>query len=141
MPLVDGATTMRKKLASEAGVTEAVAVTMSGADLEFARSQRKAGGTFLGSGADVEQASVKPNIIRAGELNYAAVGGKVTRIIGQNFTGATGVTFGGTAGTAFSVIDDETVQVTTPAKAAGTYDLVVQHPDGNATRTNGVTYV
>lgn len=141
MPLVDGATTARKKLASEAGVTEAVAVTMSGADLEFARSQRKAGGTFLGSGADVDQASVKANIIRPGELNYAAAGGKVTLIIGQNFTGATGVTFGGTAGTAFSVIDDETVQVTTPAKAAGTYDLVVQHPDGNATRTNGVTYV
>lgn len=141
MPLVDGATTMRKKLASEAGVTEAAAVAMSGADLEFARSQRKAGGTFLGSGADVEQASVKANIIRPGELNYAAAGGKVTRIIGQNFTGATGVTFGGTVGTAFSVIDDETVQVTTPAKAAGTYDLVVQHPDGNATRTAGVTYV
>lgn len=141
MPLVDGATTQRKKLAAEAGVTDAASIGMTGADLEFARSQRKAGGTFLGSGADVEQASVKANIIRPGEATYAAAGGKVTRIIGQNFTGATGVTFGGTAGTAFSVIDDETIQVTTPAKGAGTYDLVVQHPDGNATKAAGVTYV
>lgn len=140
MSFVDGATTERKKLATEAGVTEAVANTMSGADLEFARSQRKAGGTYVGSGADVDQASIKPNIIRSGEPSYGIAGGKVTRIIGQNFTGATGVTFGGTAGTAFSVVDDEVIQVTTPAKAAGSYDLVVQHPDGNATRVNGSTF-
>lgn len=142
MVFADGATSERKRLAQEAGKTLAVAQTMSGADLEFARLQRQAGGSFVGSGADAEQAAVaRANIISRGESTYAAAGGKVTRIIGQGFTGATGVTFGGTAGTAFSVIDDEIIQVTTPAKAANTYDLIVLHPDGNITKAAGVVYV
>jgi len=70
-----------------------------------------------------------------------AAGGSVVLIDGDNFTGATSVTFGGTAGTAFSVINDNTIQVTTPAKAAGSYDVVVVKGAGNATLTAGVTYV
>ena len=48
----------------------------------------------------------------------------------QGADDTTGVTFGGTAGTAFTKVDDETVQVTTPAHAAGAVDVVVQDADG-----------
>ena len=67
-------------------------------------------------------------------------GGRVIRIIGAGFMGATGVTFGGTAGTVFSVVSDTLIEVTAPAKAAGAYDVVVQHPNGNATIAGGYTY-
>jgi hypothetical protein len=70
-----------------------------------------------------------------------AAGGKVFRISGDNFTGATGVTVGGTAGTVFSVVDDNTVQFTAPAKAAGSYDVVVTKAAGNGTIVSGVKYV
>lgn len=77
--------------------------------------------------------------VRVKEL--PAAGGKVILVDGDNFTGATSVTFGGTAGTAFSVKDDNTIQVTVPAKAAGSYDVVVVKGAGNGTLTAGVTYV
>jgi len=71
-----------------------------------------------------------------------AAGGTVLRVYGDNFTGATGVTFGGTSGTAFSVIDDNTIGVTAPAKTAGAYAVVVTKGVGNSNSlANGVTYV
>ncbi|MDH3457149.1 MAG: IPT/TIG domain-containing protein [Gemmatimonadota bacterium] len=45
------------------------------------------------------------------------------------------------AGTVFSVVNATTINVTTPAGAAGQVDVVVQHPGGNATLTNGFEYV
>jgi IPT/TIG domain len=60
-----------------------------------------------------------------------AAGGTVVTIKGDNLGGATGVTFGGTAGTAFSVVDDNTVKVTTPAKTAGAHAVVVADDSGN----------
>jgi hypothetical protein len=70
-----------------------------------------------------------------------AAGGTALELTGDNFTGATSVTFGGTAGTAFSVVDDNTIHVTSPAKAAGAYTVVVVKAAGNGTKTNAVTYV
>lgn len=67
-------------------------------------------------------------------------GGTVVTINGSNLTGSTGVTFGGTAGTAFSVVNDGEITVTTPAKAAGAVNVVVANPSGNGTLTNGFTY-
>lgn len=138
----DGAIAHRKGLASRAGVTLAVAQTLSGADLEFRALQREAAGVTAKTGADLTlQANLRANIIATGEVTYAAAGGKVTRIIGEGFLGATAVQFGGTPGTAFSVINDQVIQVTTPAKAAATYDLTVVHPAGNAVLVGGVVYV
>lgn len=59
-------------------------------------------------------------------------GGTVVTITGTGFTGATGVTFGGTAGTAFSVVSATEIIVTTPAHAAGPFDVVVQSPNGDS---------
>lgn len=71
----------------------------------------------------------------------AAAGGTVVVIDGTNLAGAEGVTFGGTAGTAFARVSDTRVRVTTPAKAAGAYNVVVLDDAGNVTETNGFTYV
>jgi IPT/TIG domain-containing protein len=69
-----------------------------------------------------------------------AAGGTAVVITGVNFSGATGVTFGGTAGTSFSVVNDTTINVTTPAKTAGTYDVVIADDAGNVTKTGGFVY-
>jgi hypothetical protein len=70
-----------------------------------------------------------------------AAGGTVVRVDGDNLTGSTSATVGGTAATAFSVVNDDTVQFTVPAKAAATYSVVVVKAAGNGTLTNSVTYV
>jgi len=68
-------------------------------------------------------------------------GGTTVTITGTGFEAAsvTGVTFGGTAATSL-VITATTITCVTPAHAAGTVNVVVQSPFGNATITNGFTY-
>jgi primosomal replication protein N len=66
-------------------------------------------------------------------------GGTAVEVRGTDFTGSTGVTFGGLAGTAFSVQNQTRINVTTPA-GVGQVDVVVQHPGGDATLTNGFAY-
>jgi len=68
-------------------------------------------------------------------------GGAPVSIGGEGLTGSTGVTFGGTAGTSFTVVSDSLVRVNTPAHAAGAVNVVVANPRGNVTVTNGYTYV
>jgi hypothetical protein len=70
-----------------------------------------------------------------------AAGGTVVTIKGSNLAGASGVTFGGTAGTAFSQLSNGSLRVTTPAKTAGAYPVVVQDDAGDITVANGFTYV
>jgi hypothetical protein len=62
-----------------------------------------------------------------------AAGGTPVVITGTGFTGATSVTFAGAAGTAFSVVSDTVIHVTTPAHAAGAVAVVVVAPQGNST--------
>jgi hypothetical protein len=64
-------------------------------------------------------------------------GGTVCAIYGSGFTGATGVNFGAVAGTAFSVVDANSIAVTSPASAAGVVDVTVLHPLGDAVLTEG----
>lgn len=70
----------------------------------------------------------------------AAAGGTSVTINGDDFTGATGVTFGGVAATGFTLVSDDQITCTTPAHAAGPVDVVVVDPDGNGTLTAGFTY-
>jgi len=62
----------------------------------------------------------------------AAAGGEAVIIKGYGFTGATAVTFDGTAATDYTVIDDLTVIAVTPAET-GTVDLQVTSPSGSDT--------
>lgn len=70
----------------------------------------------------------------------AVAGGDTVTVTGYGFANATSVTFGGTAGTSFSVVSDREISVVAPAKAAGSYDVVVVRPQGNLTDTGAVTY-
>ena len=69
-------------------------------------------------------ASVVPN-------NGVAAGGTAITLSGSGFTGATALTIGGTAATSRVVVDANTITAVTPAKAAGSYDVVVTTPRGS----------
>lgn len=70
-------------------------------------------------------------------------GGTALVLEGDNFTGVTGVTIGGVATTAFSVVDDKTIHCTTGAHAAGAVNVVLDKTGtaNDVTVTNGFTYV
>ncbi|MFC6354638.1 IPT/TIG domain-containing protein [Luethyella okanaganae] len=59
-------------------------------------------------------------------------GGTVVTITGTGFTGATGATFGGVAGSAFTVVNDTTITVTTPVHAPGAVAVIVTGPGGSS---------
>lgn len=70
-----------------------------------------------------------------------AAGGTVVTLTGTNLAGVEGVTFGGTAGTALQRVSSTQIKVTTPAKAAAAYNVVIQDDAGDVTKTNFYTYV
>lgn len=70
-----------------------------------------------------------------------AAGGTVVTIDGTNLAGVSGVTFGGTAGTAFTRVSDTRVKVTTPAHATGAVAVVTKDDNADVTTANGFTYV
>lgn len=71
----------------------------------------------------------------------AAAGGTTVTVKGAYLTGVTGVTVGGTAGTSVTVVDEKTFTFVTPAKAAGTYTVVVTDDSGTVTVNNALTFV
>lgn len=70
-----------------------------------------------------------------------AAGGTGVTITGTGFSGATSVTFGGTAATGVVVVSDTTITATTPAHAAGIVDVTVTAPGGSVTGTGAYTYL
>jgi type VI secretion system secreted protein VgrG len=80
-----------------------------------------------GPGPDGSEAEVDDLEPRLGPTS----GGTLLTITGSGFTGATGVTLDGVAGTEFAVdAAAETITVVTPANAAGTVDVVIVFPAG-----------
>lgn len=78
-------------------------------------------------------------ITSASPTTVAAVGGTTVTFKGQNLTGVTAVTLGGTAFTAVTVVDENTFTAVSPAKSAGTYDVVVTDDSGTVTKTGFIT--
>lgn len=66
-----------------------------------------------------------------------STGNTLVTIIGTGLTGATQVTFGGTAGTSVTVLSDTKLTVLTPAHVAGAVDVTVV---GVGTLTSAFTY-
>lgn len=98
---------------------------------------------FVLEKADALYAAVEndaPTVTSLSPNTGAAAGGTAVTITGKDFTGATAVTFGGTAGTSRVVVNDTTITIVTPAKTAGAYDVVVTTPAGSGTKTNGFTF-
>ncbi len=74
----------------------------------------------------------------------AIAGGTVVSVRGTNLDGAAGVTFGGRAGTAMTVVSPGEIRVTTPAAAVttgpSTVDVVVADDSGDASLVRGYNY-
>jgi len=67
-------------------------------------------------------------------------GGTAVVITGTQFAGATAVTFGGTAATAFHVDSDTQITVTAPAHAAGSVQVRVTTTGGSSPDTSADDY-
>ncbi len=63
-------------------------------------------------------------------------GGTTITIAGNNLFGATAVSFGGTAATAFKVNDDGSITAVAPVLTAGTYDITVTTPTGTSSTSS-----
>ncbi|GAB6900663.1 beta strand repeat-containing protein [Kineosporia succinea] len=70
------------------------------------------------------------NVVSPGSGPIA--GGTVVTVTGTGFTGATSVSFGGTAATGVSVSSDTRITVFAPAHAAGTVDVTVTSAGGTS---------
>lgn len=81
-----------------------------------------------------------PTVLSVEPNEGPAAGGTEVTVTGSSFTDATGVTFDGVAGTAFVLVSDTEITVTTPAGTAGPADVVVTDSVGSDTLVGGFTY-
>lgn len=106
----------------------AVPETIDSTTRQYSRGQNPRTGA---KGA--EPAEPVPTITsRSPSGNLAVAGGTVVTLTGDNMGGSTGVTVGGAAGTAFSVLSETQCRFTTPARTAGSHNIVVTNPAGNS---------
>ncbi|HVU60543.1 MAG TPA: IPT/TIG domain-containing protein [Mycobacteriales bacterium] len=80
----------------------------------------------------VSPVSTVPTVTKVSPTSGSTAGGTSVTVTGSGFTGATAVTFGGTAGTSLVVNSDTSVTVTSPAHAAGTVNVRVTTPAGQS---------
>jgi hypothetical protein len=85
------------------------------------------GGTSVVSSSDhfTYTAGSAPTVTGLSTSSGSANGGTLVTITGTNFTGATGVGFGTSAATSFTVNSDTSITAYSPAQAAGTVDVTV----------------
>ncbi|MFT4279352.1 MAG: IPT/TIG domain-containing protein [Rhodopseudomonas sp.] len=97
------------------------------------------GGTGTGTGLYSYVSS--PTVSSISPASGPSAGGTSVTITGSNFTGATAVSFGGAAATAFSVTSATTITATTPAHGAGAVDVTVTTPSGSSTGAGLFSYI
>lgn len=83
---------------------------------------------------------VPPTVTDISPATDVEAGGATITITGTGLLNASGVTFGGDAGTSLTVTDDTELTVVAPAHAAGTVDVVVTATGGTVTVTDGFEY-
>lgn len=83
-----------------------------------------------------------PTVVAASPGVGPAAGGTAVTLTGVNFTGATQVVFDTLIAPVFTVINDTTIQVTTPPHVAGSVNVFVEGPQGASfpTSTSVFTY-
>ncbi|WP_242699162.1 MULTISPECIES: IPTL-CTERM sorting domain-containing protein [unclassified Delftia] len=84
--------------------------------------------------------SAVPTLTNLAPNSGSTAGSTSVTLTGNNLTGATAVSFGGTAALGYTVNNATTITATTPAHAAGAVNVSVTTPGGSATLTNGYTY-
>ncbi|MGH4023285.1 MAG: IPT/TIG domain-containing protein [Pseudonocardiaceae bacterium] len=86
------------------------------------------------------QAPPLPTVTTINPTSGPTSGGTQVTITGTNFTGATAVTFGGTPATSFTVTTSTQITAVTPARAAGTAQVVVTTAAGSSSQPVQFTY-
>ncbi len=82
-----------------------------------------------------------PTVTAINPATGVTTGGTAVSVTGTGFLAGATVSFGGTAGTAVTVVNSTTITASTPAHAAGAVNVVVTNTDAkNGTLTNGYTY-
>lgn len=81
-----------------------------------------------------------PTVLSVSPNSGSDAGGTPVTITGTNFTGATGVTFGGAAATSVVVVNATTITCNTPAGTAGAVTVAVTTPSGTGSLSNAFTY-
>ncbi len=81
-----------------------------------------------------------PTIAALATTSGPIAGGTSVVITGTGFTGASAVTFGGTAATSFTVNSATQITAVAPAGSAGAVDVAVTTASGTATLNGGFTY-
>jgi hypothetical protein len=87
---------------------------------------------FTYSGSTIPPGATAPTITLLAPTSGPAAGGTAVTITGSGFTGATAVTFGGTAAATFDVVSSTSITATSPAHSAGTAAVTVTTPGGTA---------
>lgn len=100
-------------------------------------------GRTLTAGLTIVINPLAPTLTSLSPSSGSTSGGTVVTISGTNLTGATGVSFGGTAAASFSVLNATTVSAVSPARAAGQVDVAVTTPGGTTAAGAGskFTYI
>jgi len=91
---------------------------------------------------DLTFIAVPPTLTSVSPATGSTAGGTVVTLTGTGFTGASSVTFGGTAATAFTVDSATQITATTPARALGAVSVVVTTTPGGTNAANTLfTYI
>lgn len=82
-----------------------------------------------------------PVVYSLSDTSGPTAGGEIVVVTGYGFTGATAVAVGGTAATDWQVDSNTQVTLITPAKAAGTHNVVITTPAGASATGVQTAYV
>lgn len=84
--------------------------------------------------------STAPVVTTLSPTSGPAAGGTPVTISGNNFSGATSVTFGGKS-VAFHIVSNTEITTTSPPHAVGSVSVVVHSPAGHSSKNHKFTYV
>lgn len=90
--------------------------------------------------ADIDRLFAAATVTAMSPTSGPAAGGTVVTITGTDLDGVNSVTFGGTAGTALTIVSRTEIRVTSPAKVAGAAAVSVAD-DAGAVAAGNFTYV
>jgi IPT/TIG domain len=95
------------------------------------------GSSPAGPSAQPPPAAASPTVTGIAPALGATSGGLGVTISGAGFTSGATVSIGGTPATNIAVVSATSLTATTPARAAGSADIVVTNPDGQSGRLSG----
>ena len=96
------------------------------------------GGTSATNSSDVFK--YLPSVTSVNPASGPTAGGTSVTINGTGFTGATAVSFGGTAASTFTVNSSSKITATAPAESAGTVDITVTTSGGSSAASGNDQY-